>query len=68
MNWVIKDLKNCKKEYKTLLSSTPLGDDYMREGVILSKKRKKNSYFAVCLYDVPNTAMYHIRSENSCSD
>jgi len=51
MNWVIKDLKNCKKEYKTLLSSTPLGDDYMREGVILSKKRKKNSYFAVCLYD-----------------
>jgi hypothetical protein len=24
--------------------------------------------FAVYLYDVPNTAMYRIRNENSCSD
>ena len=51
MNWVVKDLKNCKKEYKTLVSSTPIGDDYMREGVILSKKRRNNNYFAVCLYN-----------------
>lgn len=51
MNWILKDLKNCIKEYKTLVASTPIGEDYMREGVILSKKRKKNNYFAVCLYE-----------------
>lgn len=49
--WKIKDVKNLnKKEYKTLVAATPLGEDYMREGVILAKKRKKRSYLAVCLY------------------
>lgn len=50
--WKIKDLKkvNCQ-EYKTLVASTPLGEDYMREGVIKSKFRKNKSYFAVCLYN-----------------
>jgi GNAT superfamily N-acetyltransferase len=50
--WKIKDLKKAsKKEYRTLVASTPLGDDYMREGVIKSKDRIKNSYIAICLYD-----------------
>lgn len=51
MHWVIKDLKNCKKIYRKLVAATPLGEDYMREGAILSKKRKNNSYLAVCLFD-----------------
>lgn len=50
--WKIKDLKNTsKKEYRTLVASTPVGEDYMREGVIKSKIRKKNSYIAICLYN-----------------
>lgn len=52
MKWLIKDVKKCSAILKkTLVSSTPIGDDYMREGVILSKKRKEKSYFAVCLFD-----------------
>ena len=50
--WKIKDLKKLnKKEYRTLVAATPLGEDYMREGVIKSKNRKLKSYFAICLYN-----------------
>ena len=50
--WKIKDLKKVsKKEYKVLVAATPLGDDYMREGVIKSKERKTNSYISICLYN-----------------
>lgn len=50
--WKIKDIKNLsKKEYRTLVAATPLGEDYMREGVIKSKKRKHKNYLAICLYN-----------------
>jgi GNAT superfamily N-acetyltransferase len=50
--WKIKYLKKLnKKEYKTLVASTPLGEDYMREGVIKSKYRDDKSYLGVCLYN-----------------
>jgi GNAT superfamily N-acetyltransferase len=50
--WKIKYLKKInKKEYRTLVASTPLGDDYMREGVIKSKNRNEKSYLAICLYN-----------------
>lgn len=50
--WLIKDIKKCSCYLrKIFVASTPLGDDYMREGVILSKKRKKNNYIAVSLFN-----------------
>lgn len=50
--WKIKDIKKLnQKEHRTLVSSTPLGEDYMREGVIVAKKRKEKSYIGICLYN-----------------
>jgi predicted acetyltransferase len=50
--WKIKYLKNLTSlERRTLVASTPLGEDYMREGVVKSKTRKEKSYLAVCLYN-----------------
>lgn len=52
MQWIIKDVKKCSPRLKrTLVASTPLGDDYMREGVILSKVRKDGSYLAIALFN-----------------
>lgn len=52
MKWLIKDLKKCsREELRIFVASTPLGDDYMREGVILSKKRKNKNYVAVALFN-----------------
>lgn len=52
MKWIIRDLKFVSKKYRKIyLSSTPLGDDYMREGVLLSKKRKRKNYYSIALFD-----------------
>jgi len=52
MQWIIKDIKKCSNHLKKIfVASTPLGEDYMREGVMLSKKRKEKSYIAVALFD-----------------
>lgn len=50
--WRIRDIKKInRKEHKILVAATPLGEDYMREGVILAKKRKEKSYIGICLYN-----------------
>jgi L-amino acid N-acyltransferase YncA len=52
MKWMIRDVKNCSaKIRKIFVAATPLGEDYMREAVILSKKRKENNYIAVALFN-----------------
>lgn len=52
MRWIVKDLKNCSSKLKRIfVASTPLGEDYMREAVILSKKRKKGNYTAIALFN-----------------
>lgn len=52
MKWIIKDVKKCSKQLKRIfVASTPLGEDYMREAVILSKKRKEKSYIGVALFN-----------------
>jgi len=54
--WLIGDLKTrpvMKNHHRTFVASTPLGDDYMREGVKLCRKRKRKSYIAVALFDDP---------------
>lgn len=49
---MIKDVKKCKPNIKKiLLEATPLGEDYMREAVLLSDKRKENSYIAISLFN-----------------
>jgi GNAT superfamily N-acetyltransferase len=45
--WLIEDLKTTNLR-RTFVAATPLGDDYMREGVKLCRKRK--SYIAVALF------------------
>ena len=55
--WLIGDLKTSpemKNYHRTFVASTPLGDDYMREGVKLCRKRKRKSYIAVALLDDQN--------------
>jgi GNAT superfamily N-acetyltransferase len=49
----VSDLKKTKIAhlYRTFVASTPLGDDYMREGVKLCRKRKIKSYIAVALFE-----------------
>jgi GNAT superfamily N-acetyltransferase len=52
MKWIIRDVKKCSARLrKIFVAATPLGEDYMREAVILSKKRKENSYIAVALFN-----------------
>lgn len=52
MKWIIEDIKySSPKHKKIFVAATPLGEDYMREGVILSKKRKEKNYFCVALFD-----------------
>lgn len=47
--WLIRDLKTTN-HHRTFVAATPLGDDYMREGVKLCRKRKRKSYIAVALF------------------
>ena len=52
MNWYFKDLKHISNKYRRIfVAATPLGEDYMREGVILSKKRKEKNYYAIALFN-----------------
>jgi GNAT superfamily N-acetyltransferase len=52
MKWIIRDVKKCSLRLRRIfVAATPLGEDYMREAVILSKKRKENNYIAVALFN-----------------
>lgn len=52
MKWIVRDVKKCSLKLRRIfVAATPLGEDYMREAVVLSKKRKENSYTAVALFN-----------------
>lgn len=52
MRWYFKDLKFASNRHKRMfVASTPLGEDYMREGVVLSKNRKEKNYYAIALFN-----------------